>query len=371
MISQVNSYTATIDWLRSIGESEQFEKSKDNTNNFFMLYESSSDLLSSQTMDDEKFIDTCKENSSNIATETFKKMYKFHDVLGNGRNKRAFLIQEVVPKNVGGYEFGNIESDALILPTTRVGKKMWKDIVHIEVVYSKMCLQLKLLTIQIKEVKIQRMESDGQFIGDGFSAYMTPSFPSLSQKGLFIIDNQHPEKSSWKCGISSLFPFQPKPSLDNLEIWDSIVIPLFKDLGKIYSHCTRMEKDALNLCIQKINLGKNMEAYQARLFLYDFEGCFGSDVKECTTDEEYVLEKAERKNKFSRLCADYEQNPDLQLFKNYKTKMVFSIKQVITAEYGRNKLANNSVQIFVNALIDRHFKIFLWKVLKNFDKPNL
>ena len=246
-----------------------------------------------------------------------------------------------------------------------ITEQKWQDTLECEFFYTRLYSQLHLLVSEIKEIKIRLLN------GTVFSTYIAPSFQSLSEKGLYVIDHQNKEKSCWKFGENSFFSFNTgRPAFDNLEIWDDVIIPYIKDLGKAYAQCTHISKDTLNLCIQKINTHGSAAVYQARLFLFDFQNCRGREVVECSSQEEYEREKISRKNNYINLCKEYDQNPLQRRFEKYKNDMLHPLELVFAAEYDLpNKEAFSTRLIFIKAQIDRHFKVFLWKVIKTFTKP--
>jgi hypothetical protein len=167
--------------------------------------------------------------------------------LGKGGSKRAVSLGEDL---------------ALLLPNNNKWL-FWKKVVEEEVVMSKVCESIGILSPLSKCVKIR--------IGgcNFFPAYTSKSFSHLASQGLFVIDVKNRGSSTWVEGKHELF--QGMEAKLNVENWDIICKPLIEDLAKcIFFSVDTNGNSTINLAVQKKDKSSDASEYQIRVFAFDF-----------------------------------------------------------------------------------------------------
>lgn len=177
-----------------------------------------SEEVSTLQFDDKKEIITCKIGK----------------MLGNGGSKTAFEITLYYKTETDGI----VEDKSHVaMHSTCIDGKPWENIVKNEVFVSDELQKLGIHTVASKAVTIK--------IGDeSFRSYICPSFQSLTEKGLYVVDMKNYKSSTWVNDKNEpLYALsnqsngdKDKPTGKEKEAWRKIFAPLAKNLYDMLEH---------------------------------------------------------------------------------------------------------------------------------------
>lgn len=299
--------------------------------------------------------------SESIENLNFENVYKIQSILGSGGCKKAYTIKAVNPKS--SENIPELLPFALIAPNTdspKIGLQTWEDIVDKEVAFANKVKKMGFLCSENEKIVVTRIN------GTPFQAYFAPSFPSLKEKGIYIIDIKNSYSSTWP-SEKSIFSFKPAP--DDLAAWDPVVIPLIKDLVK-FKNFFSSGGDTCNIALKESENGK---PFETRLFLFDFQALQEEDVSHPVSKEEYQALKIKRASEYSFWLMAFAFNGSMGPVNNYRYQLDSKLSLLYDNEHPRNNMNYSeyltSVNKFVDNMIQRHFELILWKALKNFAKP--
>ena len=190
-----------------------------------------------------------------------------------GAEKKAITIGKCA--GCGGAKRAmEISEDAvLMLPNAGNEFNVWRRMVDEEVQISDRLTELGILTVQSKKVDLYLSEDSDQPL----PAYICPSFRSLTQKGMYVIDGKNQASSCWQ-GIrvstngegDQTFEkgksyFKGDEDRYSVESWLPIVKPLLQDIYTLAKNNVLFCGDSLNIVIIE-----NEQGYRARYFGFDF-----------------------------------------------------------------------------------------------------
>ena len=196
--------------------------------------------------------------------EVFPHIKEFRDSWITGKPKKIYIGKERTPLQVykevgrGGSKFAwqYSEDEVILLPNTNIPN--WQRMVDEEVFVSEKLTELGILNVHSKKVNVYFEGAKLPMI-----VYVCPSFKSLIQKGMFVIDIR---------GRPDLSPIAQEPIFKegqdptSAEAWLPLVTPLAKDLVTVAKHNCLFGLDSWNGVLVK---GKN-GAYELRYFGFDF-----------------------------------------------------------------------------------------------------
>lgn len=193
-----------------------------------------------------------------------KRLVKLGRVLGEGGSKKAYQLENGKVLILPNLDAISLQRDRLEDVDAR-----WTRMANEEVAMSDFLQSIGLLTPNHKKVSISLSLSGAE---GSIPAYISDSFESLKDQGIFIIDAKNPKSNTWKAGIDSLFKNNRAQYSDSW-LEEGLLDSFLDDLVKLAIYDIPIGFDNCNLAIRKKTAPLQDETeneYEVRFFGFDF-----------------------------------------------------------------------------------------------------